>query len=205
MRTLDTNIKADFIKQNNTGSASSSDGVFVNSAASSKPSTAKIPKSESKQFRKDLITEGSREPGNPSKSRPRSLTFTMKGDHSFSKTKGERLALHQRTKSATLVPSASVSSLATPGISQSLGHLLNPPKQSFPEDFVKYLRKVQRPQYVEVGRLQKLRQLLRNETVSWVNSFIVQGGMVEIVGLLYRIIDIEWRSVSTSKSYTFVS
>ncbi|MCJ1438372.1 hypothetical protein MMC27_007760 [Xylographa pallens] len=194
MRTLDTNIKADFIKQHNTGSASSVDGVLVDPVSSSRTSTAKIPKSESKSFRKESSTQGFREPESQKKSRPRSLTFTMsKGDHSFGKKKGERQALHERTKSASLVPSASASSLATPGISQSLGHLLNPPKQSVPEDFVKYLRKVQRPQYVEVGRLQKLRQLLRNETVSWVNSFIVQGGMVEIVALLYRIVDIEWR------------
>ncbi|MCJ1284361.1 hypothetical protein MMC26_003692 [Xylographa opegraphella] len=194
MRTLDTNIKADFIRQHNTGSAFTVAGTPVEPVCTSRPSTAKIPKSESKTFRKGPSAHAINEPESHKKSRPRSLTFTIsKGNHSFGRKKGERLALHERTKSASIVPSASASSLASPGLSQSLGHLLNPSKQSVPEDFVKYLRKVQRPQYVEVGRLQKLRQLLRNETVSWVNSFIVQGGMVEIVGLLYRIIDIEWR------------
>ncbi|MCJ1396167.1 hypothetical protein MMC18_009056 [Xylographa bjoerkii] len=194
MRTLDTNIKADFIKQHNTGPPCSADGMVVESASSSRPSTAKMPKSVSKHFRKDVSTEEFKEPESTKKSRPRSLTFTMgKGDHSSNKKKGERAALHERTKSASLVPSASVSSLATPDMSQCLGHLLKPSKQPVPEDFVQYLRKVQRPQYVEIGRLQKLRQLLRNETVSWVDSFILQGGIVEIVGLLYRIVDIEWR------------
>ena len=190
-------MKAHFIKQHNTGTASGVNGIHVDPVSSSRPVTAKIANSESS-------AQVFKEPESQKKSRPRSLTFTMsKGNHSFGKKKGERIALHERTKSASLVPSASASSLAAPGLSQSLGHLLNPPKQSVPEDFVRYLHKVQRPQYVEVGRLQKLRQLLRNETVSWVNSFIVQGGMVEIVGLLYRIVDIEWRSVLTSRRWKF--
>jgi hypothetical protein len=44
-----------------------------------------------------------------------------------------------------------------------------------------------------VGKLHKLRLLLRNETVSWVNGFIAEGGMDEIVQLIYRIMKMEWR------------
>jgi hypothetical protein len=62
-----------------------------------------------------------------------------------------------------------------------------------PRDFVSYLQKVQKPELVEVGKLHKLRLLLRNETVSWTDEFIRQGGMKEIVDLLHRIMDIEWR------------
>ena len=62
-----------------------------------------------------------------------------------------------------------------------------------PADFVAYLRKVTRPQVVEVGKLHKLRLLLRNETVSWTEEFIQLGGMKEIVELLYRIMGVEWR------------
>lgn len=62
-----------------------------------------------------------------------------------------------------------------------------------PEDFVHYLREVQKPELVEVGKLHKLRILLRNEKVAWVDSFISSGGMDEVVELIYRIIKVEWR------------
>ena len=64
---------------------------------------------------------------------------------------------------------------------------------SAPEDFVAYLRSEQNPEKVEVGRVHKLRQVLRNETVAWVETFIKLGGMMEIVDLLHRIMKIEWR------------
>ena len=56
-----------------------------------------------------------------------------------------------------------------------------------------YLRRVTKPEVVEVGKLHKLRLLLRNETVSWTEEFIEFGGMKEIVELLYRIMGVEWR------------
>lgn len=65
--------------------------------------------------------------------------------------------------------------------------------QQGPVDYVGYLRKVQKPELVEVGKLHKLRLLLRNETVAWTEEFIRQGGMQEIVGLLHRIMEVEWR------------
>lgn len=65
--------------------------------------------------------------------------------------------------------------------------------QQLPADFVAYLQKVQKPELVEVGRLHKLRLLLRNETVAWTEEFIKQGGMKEIVDLLHRIMAVEWR------------
>ena len=66
---------------------------------------------------------------------------------------------------------------------------------SDPSDFVHYLREIQKPEMVEVGKMHKLRLLLRNETVSWVDTFIADGGMDEIVQLLYRIMKVEWRYV----------
>ncbi|KAK1836645.1 GTPase-binding protein rid1 [Podospora conica] len=65
--------------------------------------------------------------------------------------------------------------------------------QQRPADFVSYLRKAQKPELVEVGKLHKLRLLLRNETVAWTEEFIEQGGMKEIVELLHRIMAVEWR------------
>jgi hypothetical protein len=58
---------------------------------------------------------------------------------------------------------------------------------------VHYLREIQKPEMIEVGKIHKLRLLLRNETVSWVNGFIMEGGMDEIVQLVYRIMKMEWR------------
>jgi hypothetical protein len=52
---------------------------------------------------------------------------------------------------------------------------------------------VQQPEQVEVGKIHKLRLLLRNETVAWIEEFLEQGGMKEIVDLLNRIMDVEWR------------
>ncbi|KAL2119600.1 hypothetical protein VTJ04DRAFT_6561 [Mycothermus thermophilus] len=65
--------------------------------------------------------------------------------------------------------------------------------QQLPGDFVGYLQKVQKPELVEVGKLHKLRLLLRNETVAWTEEFIRLGGMREIVELLHRIMAVEWR------------
>jgi hypothetical protein len=59
------------------------------------------------------------------------------------------------------------------------------------------MREVQKPALVEVGKLHKLRLLLRNETVGWVDAFISDGGMHEVVQLLYRIMKVEWRLVPT--------
>lgn len=64
---------------------------------------------------------------------------------------------------------------------------------AIPADYISYLRKHTDPVKLEVGRLHKLRILLRNETVAWVDGFLSLGGMREIVGLLHRILEIEWR------------
>lgn len=194
MRALDTNIKAEFIKKNKLGSASSQNGLDPSSANSSRPSTGVVTQFDDKWPKKEDEKKEAPQSASPKKLRPRSLTFTLrKGDHSSKVEKADRPASHSRTKSASIVHSASSSSLNAGVASFASGFLSKAPKQAVPEDFITYLRKVQKPQLIEVGRLQKLRQLLRNETVTWVDSFITLGGVTEIVGLLYRIIDIEWR------------
>ncbi|RAL67600.1 hypothetical protein DID88_008353 [Monilinia fructigena] len=52
-------------------------------------------------------------------------------------------------------------------------NLIAKAKGQTPDDFVAYLRKVQKPELVEVGRLHKLRLLLRNETVAWTDNFLL--------------------------------
>jgi len=46
---------------------------------------------------------------------------------------------------------------------------------------------------VEVGKIHKLRILLRNESVQWTDAFVKKGGMDEIAQLLHRIMKLEWR------------
>ena len=222
MRSLDTNIKANFIKQDKTGSgsASSTEALTLRSTdaqGNSRPNTGQRSQTENGIFASsgdspetvDLIES-------PKKSRPRSRTFTFsKGDSSPSKKqKAERPKSHVSTKSVEVVPpqsskslalSQSSKSLTTSGAAQALAFLDPPPKPAIPEDFISYLRKVQKPELVEVGRLHKLRQLLRNETVAWVDVFIDKGGMAEVVGLLYRIIAVEWRSACSFIHYLTLS
>lgn len=133
----------------------------------------------------------------PKKSRPRSLTFTFsKGDLSLSKKqKSERPSSHQRSKSGGLTPSASSTSLKSDGAGQGFAFFSKASKPAVPDDYIAYLKKVQQPEIVEVGKVHKLRQLLRNETVDWVDAFTGKGGVMELVELLYRINKVEWRYV----------
>ncbi|KAF9876180.1 GTPase binding protein rid1 [Colletotrichum karsti] len=131
------------------------------------------------------------------RSRGRSFTLSRKKDQSASnsptkKSKGDSSSIgrHFRSKSTESVTSErpiSASSNTSNGILSKIKF------GQGPGDYVSYLRKVQKPELVEVGKLHKLRLLLRNETVSWTEDFIKQGGMEEIVGLLNRILAVEWR------------
>lgn len=205
MRALDTNIKADFVKQDRSGSelTPNADGLSLgnaNAQAPQRPVVGRRLRSEDgfvaaniEKVEKNIEAETSR------KSRPRSRTFTLsKGESSPSKKqKSDRPVSRGRPKSSDLTPSASSKSAASTG-TQAISIFGKAPKPAVPEDFISYLAKVQKPESVEVGKLHKLRQLLRNETVSWVDTFIARGGMAEIVGLLNRIIQVEWRYVEVS-------
>lgn len=197
MRSLDTNIKADFIKKDNSGSASASstEGLLL---LSSRPSTGKRSQTD------DPITHDHRELAehtgsteSPKKLRPRSRTFTFSknGQSPSKKQKSERPSSHQRIKSGGLTPSASSTSLVSDGVAQGSMISSRANKPAVPEDYIEYLERVKSPDLVEVGKVHKLRQLLRNETVGWVDTFITQGGMTEVIALLYRIIKVEWRWV----------
>lgn len=195
MRSLDTNIKADFIHKDKfgLGSASSTEGL---SMQHSRPNTGRRSKTDEGTMDKALENFNDDPPAeSPRKARPRSRTFTFnKGDQSPSKKqKSERPKSHQRNKSGDLTPSGSSKSLTSSGAAQGMAFFSKTNRRAVPEDFLLYLRKVQQPEKVEVGRIHKLKQLLRNETVGWVDTFITQGGMVELVELLYRIIKVEWR------------
>ncbi len=198
MRSLDTNIKADFIKKDKSGSgsASSTEGLQLQT---SRPSAGKRSQTDDPttcDTGEFVDQTGSTE--SPKKPRPRSRTFTFSksGQSPSKKQKSERPVSHQRTKSGGLTPSASSTSLASDGATQGSTFFSKTSKPAMPEDYIKYLKEVRSPSSVEVGKVHKLRQLLRNETVGWVDTFIMQGGMTELVELLYRIIRVEWRCVN---------
>lgn len=180
MRSLANTMKIDFIKQD-----------WAETAASHKQPPATASSMESATSGTHTVE------ASPQKTkRPRSRTFTgftlsksSKKSASAAETKPETASRHTRTKSSDSTSekgkSLSAMSAASTLIAKAKGHA--------PADFVAYLRKVQKPESVEVGKLHKLRLLLRNETVAWTDEFITIGGMTEIIVLLHRIMAVEWR------------
>ena len=190
MRALDLHIKMDLLKQNQ-GALSQVDRELAGSRSSSRPGTrSRTNTSESVHSNKNESPEVAEK-----KPRPRSFTgFTLgKGGSSPKKQKQSKTSTHARGRSADLPRSTSTTSLNSVASTSSFSLFGKSPKPAVPSDFISYLRSNTRPQDTEVGKIQKLRQLLRNETVSWVNEFITDGGMIELVNLVYRIIEIEWR------------
>ena len=190
MRKLDTAMKSNLIKQDETITPTTGDLVPWTPRSVSRPGTAKRSKTEDV-----LATDAAPEDEGKStkKSRPRSLTFTLGGKNKdgdssspTKKQKSSRSSSHVRKKSVELTRSTSATSIS------SIASAAVP----LPEDFIGYFRQTTQPQRVEIGRMQKLKQLLRNETVAWVNEFITLGGMDGLVNLLYRIMNIEWRYVT---------
>ncbi|KAI9806775.1 MAG: hypothetical protein M1825_006232 [Sarcosagium campestre] len=62
-----------------------------------------------------------------------------------------------------------------------------------PDEFVAYLKHPQPPQQIEVGKIHRLRLVLRNERVSWVECFIHLNGMTHLVAMLRSVMSLEWR------------
>ncbi|KAG8530971.1 uncharacterized protein KY384_004328 [Bacidia gigantensis] len=195
MRSLDTTIKADLIKQDRTGSGSSSSAEGMQH--SRKPSLGERSRTDCSLPGDSGGTSDSGGFETRKSSRPRSRTFTFnKGEGSpTKKRKSERSRSRQRPQPGELQNSESSWSLSGGDASRkgSFGLFSKANVFTTPDDCIKYLRDVKMPQSVEVGKIHKLRQLLRNETVEWVNNFITQGGMIEIVDLAFRTMAVEWR------------
>lgn len=178
MRNLNDTIKMEFIRQDWAEMAASKNG-------SPKPVEGEVPPEASNPG-----TGSERE----EKKRNRGMSFTLgKANKASSGKKGREgtLGRHFRTRSTESVTSERP--VSGHSSSSASGILSKIKLGQGPGDFVAYLRKVTKPEVVEVGKLHKLRLLLRNETVSWTEEFIQMGGMKEIVDLLYRIMEVEWR------------
>lgn len=189
MRSLTLRVKADFVKQHQETTKPSDDladrssaqdgerGRTLTSTANTSPKATKTDEDDSKSTKR-------------SRGRSRTFTFT-KSDRSGegSPSKKQRSSSKSRavsTQDANTSPTTS----STPRGSMDKRRSAGP---AAPIDFISYLHLNQDPTTVEVGRLHKLRILLRNETVVWVDSFVSLGGMAEIVGLLHRTMAMEWR------------
>lgn len=192
MRAVTLRVKADFIKTNQGADASSIGSAGTNGVG--------MEKSKSSHKLTETAPDGKDDDDSKStkRSRTRSRTFTFsKGDKknkSESPSKKNRSHSKSRRPLSIEIPDEGgvKSQGATPSTpTGSFGRKSAPP--AIPKDYIDYLRKNQDPTKVEVGRLHKLRILLRNETVAWVDAFISLDGMSEIVGLLHRTMEIEWR------------
>jgi Ca2+-dependent lipid-binding protein len=182
LRTLKTSVKANLIKGNDLDLGS------IPKTKSAPESTTKEKGSNSRPTSKDSAEDESPEDAKKSakRTRTRSKTFTFSKSSPSKKSKGETTGGEPGTSKSLLPKSTSTVSLV--GRSS-----MDTGKHTSPEEYVSYLRSEQKPEKVVVGKVHKLRQLLRNETVSWVETFIKLGGMAEIVGLLQRIMLVEWR------------
>jgi hypothetical protein len=136
--------------------------------------------------------------GRPKHARGHSFTTLLRGkSRDRSEKKKDRskstVGRHFRSKSTDSIADSVASERPSSSANSSSPSLLPKVGQMTPTDFVRYLQKVQKPELVEVGKLHKLRLLLRNETVAWAEDFIHKGGMKEVVDLLQRIMNVEWR------------
>jgi hypothetical protein len=197
MRSLALSMKKDFIRQ---------DWAETAAAQSSRPGTT-----DSDECADDFLSGVDNKEVKAKRPRSRTFTLSKSSKEPSSPTKKQRpestLGGHARTRSSDSTASYGKSLTSTGAAVAST--LIAKAKGQLPDDFVAYLRKVPKPELVEVGKLHKLRLLLRNETVAWTDEFIGLGGMNEIVGLLHRTMGVEWRFViapiSIQSNYLLIS
>ncbi|KAI4642935.1 hypothetical protein J4E93_007004 [Alternaria ventricosa] len=195
MRTLKLEVKADFVRMHKLDIPQTS---RTNSAQSSIGENTKQAPQKSSKSRHGSAVEDAEDEAQEDKSanstkreRPRSRTFTFnRSDSPTKKQKGESGERKTNSKPAPIPKSPSMRSLRSNASDRSVS---NGAKSVKADEFISYLKKTPKPQNVEVGKLHKLRLLIRNETVDWVDNFIQDGGMTELVALLHRIMEIEWR------------
>lgn len=196
MRSLTLRVKADFVKQDQGASKTTDSSPSAPLGGMEQPTTVQEATVTTKVDTKN-DEENDKKAGKRSRSRSRVFTFSRgrkedKGEASPSKK--QRSQSRGRPHSIIIPDDTSIKSDKTPTTPTgfgSFGRKSQPP--ALPADYISYLQKNQKPAEVEVGRLHKLRILLRNETVAWVDAFIGQGGMLEIIGLLKRTMALEWR------------
>ncbi|USP81451.1 hypothetical protein yc1106_08725 [Curvularia clavata] len=192
MRTLKLEVKADFVRMHKLDTPQTSRNTSGNSSTSDSAKQAPQKSSKSRHGSPEEVDQEADQSGYSTKrERPRSRTFTFnRNDSPTKKQKGDLGERKTSAKTASIPKSPSMRSLRSNTSERSVS---NGAKSVKADEFIAYLKKTTKPQDVEVGKLHKLRLLIRNETVDWVDNFIQDGGMTELVGLLHRIMEMEWR------------
>lgn len=219
MRGLDVRVKQEFIhkerqmgkpEKESSASTSITSGLGIFGKRPKTAGTEVRPKSKGKDG-----GAADAPPGSPSKrSRPRSRTFGTSKDKEVaaapnSPTKRQKNGEDRFVKGKLLFPPHSTSALPGNG----------PPSPAAvatlqPDEWVHWLKEagrrrnfgagifaegIEMPEYekhmqdVEVAVLHKLRLVLRNETLRWVEAFTKLGGMEAIWAVLERVLGVEWR------------
>jgi hypothetical protein len=185
MRTLTLRVKADFVRQDQ-GASKTADGT-----------PAGTPMNAGTQNEAEQSQQAEDDSKSTKRSRARSRTFTFsKGDKrggDSSPSKKARSKSNRRPVAIDIPKGQSTTDLTTPTTPTGASWGRRGHATPAVGEYISYLKKNQDPKKVEVGRLHKLRILLRNETVAWVDGFVSQGGMAEVVSLLHRLMNIEWR------------
>jgi len=196
MRSLTLRVKADFVKQDQ-GSKTAGDSPVTALAHDAATAKSPVDTTNTSAVEQDQVEDDSR---STKRSRPRSRTFTFskadKRSGDASPSKKHRSQSKSRPTSVYIpkeqtAPSSQGGKSTPTALMGSHGKKAANP--TLPAEYIAYLKDHQDPTTLEVGRLHKLRILLRNETVTWVDSFVSLGGMTEIVALLHRTMALEWR------------
>ncbi|KAJ5380402.1 uncharacterized protein N7496_002830 [Penicillium cataractarum] len=160
MRSLDTNIKADFIQKDRTEMATP-----VSSGTS-----------DSRRGRGKDSKDSQDRKGSRSRSRSRGFTFGRGSSSPGKKARPESGNFHRPRSVDLSQPVGVYTTLSAAGSTASLSEAAAVDTAADPSDFVHYLREIQKPEMVELGKRVHFR-----------------GGMDEIVQLIYRIMKMEWR------------
>lgn len=189
MRSLTLRVKADFVRQDQEASKTTISSSQANQEHAESSAVPSSPVKTTTWPKDDKNTDDDSKATKRSRARSRTFTFS-KSDKKGEASPSKKQRSHSRGRSTSRHDTSPTTPTTSRTSSESRRH---GPTSMIPLDYITYLRKNQDPVTIEVGRLHKLRILLRNETVTWVDSFVSLGGMGEIVQLLHRIMAMEWR------------
>lgn len=213
MRGLDVRVKQEFIHKERQMEKSEKKEIPAPATVSHGLGIfGKRPKTASNERPKSKGKDSAADAGmSPKKSRPRSRTFGSSKDKEVvavptSNTPAKRP--RNEDKFGKLFPPQNMVSAITNGSSPNLAAITQP------EDWANWLKEagkrrnfghglftedIEVPKFekhmqdVEVAVLHKLRLVLRNETLRWVEGFTKMGGMEAIWAMIERVLGVEWR------------